>query len=82
MKQIWTYQDAMGVQRFGAMAGFSDFGGTDVTYRFHRLDDSGRVIEYDNGGRCLDCVSGSRLKAAKRVGAVKPGGAFQAEASQ
>lgn len=76
MLQIWTYQDAMGVQRFGAMTGFSDFGGTDVPYRFHRLGNDGRVIEYPNGGHMLDVVSGSRLKAARRVGAIAPGDAF------
>lgn len=76
MLQIWTYQDAMGVQRFGAMVGFSDFGGTDVPYRFHRLGDDGHVIEYPNGGHMLDVVSGGRLKAARRVGAIAPGEAF------
>lgn len=76
MLQIWTYQDAMGVQRFGAMIGFSDFGGTDVPYRFHRLGNDGRVIEFPNGGRMLDVVSGARLQAARRVGAIAPGDAF------
>jgi hypothetical protein len=55
-RNYWRYTDAAGVDRTGAMEGFSDFGGTDVTYRFRQ----------DNGA--LDLVSGSRLKAARRLG--------------
>ena len=65
---VWEYQDAIGVTRRGAMLGFSDHGGTDVTYRFHRLDESGEPIRYDNGGFMMDSVSGYKLKAAKRIG--------------
>ena len=77
MLQVWTYQDAMGIQRFGAMQGFSDLGGTDITYRFHRLGADGRIIEYENGGHCLDCVAGARLKEANRVGAMHVSEAFE-----
>ena len=55
MKQRWSYKDARGVQVEGFMDGFSDRGGTDVTYFFIR----------DNGK--LDVVSGSRLKDAKNI---------------
>ena len=65
---VWEYQDAIGIVRRGAMLGFSDHGGTDVTYRFHRLDESGEPIRFDNGGFQMDCVSGAKLKAAKRIG--------------
>jgi len=76
MLQVWAYPDRADVTRYGVFARFSDFGGTDVSYYFHRLGDDGRVIEYENGGRCLDVVSGARLKTAKRVGAIAPGDAF------
>jgi len=65
---VWQYEDGTGVQRNGAMLGFSDFGGSDITYRYHRLDESGNPIIYANGGIALDLVSGYRLKAAKRIG--------------
>lgn len=68
MLHVWEYQDARGVACRGVMRGHTDFGGTDVAYRFHRLDDTGRPITYDNGGIALDLVSGARLKAAKRIG--------------
>ncbi len=67
MIHIWQYQDATGCTRKGAMRGFSDHGGTDVSYRFHRLGDDGTPIRYDNGGICLDVVSGKRLKSATRI---------------
>lgn len=67
MLQIWEYPDATDVTRRGIMLGFSDCGGTDVTYKFHRLDDCGEPITYDNGGRCVDMVSGSRLKLARNI---------------
>lgn len=76
MLQIWEYETANGTQR-GIFAGFSDFGGTDVPYRFHRLDENGMKIEYSNGGVHLDVVQGSRLKTAKRIGAVNKGEAFK-----
>lgn len=60
MHQHWTYEDAAGVRREGVFRGYTDFGGTDVTYRFRRLD----------GSRTVDLVSGPRLKAAERLGAV------------
>ena len=68
---VWQYEDATGVTRKGAMIKFSDFGGTDVTYWFHRLDEEGKPIVHDNGGITLDLVSGARLKAATRIGNVK-----------
>lgn len=68
MIHIWEYQDCTGKTCRGAMRGFSDFGGSDVTYRFHRLDAAGRPIRHANGGICLDLVSGFRLKAAKKIG--------------
>lgn len=68
MLHIWEYQDATGKTRRGVMRGFSEFGGTDVTYRFHRLDDDWRPIRHANGGACMDLVSGFRLKAAKKIG--------------
>ena len=75
MLQIWEYETYTGKQR-GIFAGFSDFGGTDVPYRFHRLDENGLKIESPNGGVHLDVVQGSLLKSAKRIGAVNPGEAF------
>ena len=72
MMHVWEYQDATGVTRRGVMRGFTDYGGTDVTYRFHRLDNSGAPIRHDNGGRTVDLVSGPALKAAKRVGGMSP----------
>ena len=68
MLHIWEYQDATGVTRQGVMRGYSDFGGTDVTYKFHRLNNEGKPIRYDNGGRDVDLVSGYKLKQAKRIG--------------
>lgn len=64
---MWEYKDAVGVTRRGIFLGYSDFGGTDVSYRFHRLDENEQPIRYDNGGIHLDVVSGSRLKEAKRI---------------
>ena len=72
MLHVWEYQDAVGVTRRGVMRGFSDRGGSDVRYRFHRLDESGVPIRHDNGGRTVDIVSGSKLKAARRVGGMSP----------
>jgi len=61
-------------------AGQSDYGGTDVTYRFRRLDDDGRRIEYANGGFMLDSINGPKARWAKvrRIGAMTPGGQFTA----
>lgn len=79
MWQVWSYQSATGEECLGVIAGFNDFGGSDVTYRFQRLGPDGRRIEYEGGGVYLDCLSGARLKAARRVGAMPPHGVFQAE---
>ena len=76
MLQVWEYETTGGATVRGAMAGFSDFGGSDVVYRFHRLDDSGRVMTFPGDGRMIDSLGGSRLKAARRIGAMEPGGAF------
>lgn len=70
MLHIWQYQDATGVNRKGVMRGYVDRGGTDVTYRFHRLSDDGKPIRYDNGGTLMDLVSGPALKAASRIGSM------------
>jgi hypothetical protein len=67
MMHIWEYQCAASVVRRGVMLGFSDRGGTDVTYKFHRLDNAGRPIRYPNGGIMADMVSGPRLKLAKHM---------------
>ncbi len=72
MFQVWQYVDATGVTRQGVMRGYVDRGGTDVTYRFHRLDDSGVPIRYENGGRRVDLLNGPALKTAKRIGAMTP----------
>lgn len=64
---IWEYE-VSGVTYRGAMLGFSDRGGTDVSYRFHRLDDEDRPICYSNGGILMDILSGASLKAARRIG--------------
>lgn len=64
---VWEYE-IYGVTYRGAMLGFSDRGGTDVSYRFHRLGDDGRPIIFDNGGIRLDILSGAPLKAARRIG--------------
>lgn len=73
MLQVWKYRDYMNVERHGIMQGFSDFGGTDVSYRFHQLGEDGLPITFPNGGIRLDIVSGQRLKEAQRVGAVHQG---------
>lgn len=65
---VWEYETATGETVQGAMQGYSDRGGTDVSYRFHRLGADGRPITYANGGKLLDVVSGERLKAARRIG--------------
>ncbi len=65
---VWRYADATGVQRDGAMVHVTDRGGTDITYWFHRIGEDGRPIVSDNGGICLDLVSGAALKAAQRIG--------------
>jgi hypothetical protein len=53
---LWEYEDARGITRRGHMDGFTDHGGTDVTYRF-RACDTGE----------LTVASGARLKAARRI---------------
>jgi hypothetical protein len=65
---VWEYEITGGATVRGAMLGFSDRGGTDVSYRFHRLDDDGRPICFDNGGIRMDVLSGAPLKAARRIG--------------
>lgn len=79
MYQIWTYPDATGVMRYGIAYGFSDFGGTDVTQRFWRLDEKGMPMEFPNGGRQIDSLNGPACKKAIRVGAVSPGKPFKIE---
>ena len=68
MLHVWEYKDATGTTRNGVMRGYADRGGTDVSYRFHRLDESGAPIRFDGGGRHVDVVSGPALKAARRIG--------------
>jgi hypothetical protein len=68
MRQVWEYKTAAGVLVRGIWLGYSDRGGTDITYRFHRLDQNNKPITHDNGGIELDLVSGSRLLQAKRIG--------------
>ena len=71
MRQVWEYTTATGATARGIFLRYSDRGGTDVTYWFHRLADDGVTpITYDNGGTLIDGVSGARLKAARRVGAL------------
>lgn len=67
-RSIWEYEDATGVTRRGVFHNFTDYGGTDVSYHFHRLDDDGNIIKFENGGRRLDIVTGERLKQARIVG--------------
>jgi hypothetical protein len=52
----WEYEDAAGVPHVGYMQTFTDRGGTDVTYWFR-----------DHVTGELSLVSGSRLKAARRI---------------
>lgn len=52
----WEYEDAAGVPHVGYMQTFTDRGGTDVTYWFR-----------DAVTGELSLVSGSRLKAARRI---------------
>ncbi|MHC2284412.1 hypothetical protein [Bradyrhizobium barranii] len=52
----WEYQDAAGLPHVGYLERFSDHGGTDVTYWFR-----------DRVTGELSLVSGSRLKAARRI---------------
>lgn len=67
MLNVWEYQDAIGIPRRGVFLDYKEYSGTDVSYRFHRLDDQGKPIVYLNGGRQCDIVSGAKLKAAQRV---------------
>jgi hypothetical protein len=53
---LWSYFDGRGVERTGHFAHFTDRGGTDVTYYFR-----------DCATGELSLVSGSRLKASKRL---------------
>lgn len=76
MWQVWEYETPTGEVVRGIPAGTSDFGGTDVSQRFHRIGPDGRRVEYANGGVCLDIVSGSKLRAARRIGAMPPHGIF------
>lgn len=66
---VWEYEVGGATYR-GAMLGFRDYGGTDVSYRFHRLGEDGRPITFPNGGIRLDILSGAPLKAARRIGNV------------
>lgn len=71
MRQVWEYEIAGGVKVRGIFMRYADRGGTDVTYWFHRLADDGVTpIVHANGGSTVDGVSGARLKAAKRIGAL------------
>lgn len=72
MMHIWEYRDDTGVTRRGVMRGYTDRGGTDITYRFHRLDGAGVPIRHPNGGRTVDLISGPALKTARRVGGMSP----------
>lgn len=63
----WEYTDASGVTRRGHFLRHSDYGGTDVTYTFHRLGDDGFPLASPSGGRIVDCVAGARLKLARRI---------------
>jgi hypothetical protein len=76
VRQVWAYQASDGVTYHGIMTGFTDRGGTDVTYRFHRLGPDGLPIVFDNGGIRLDLISGYALKQAKRIGATPDGQPF------
>jgi hypothetical protein len=53
---LWRYEDARGVERLGHFEGFTDFGGTDVPYRFR-----------DCASGELSVVSGTRLRRAERI---------------
>ena len=81
MLQVWSYMASDGAAYYGVMVGFSDFGGTDVTYRFHRFGDDGLPITFSNGGIRLDCVGGYNLKNAQRVGATHKGAPWFRHAS-
>ena len=71
MRQVWEYEIAGGVKARGIFMRFSDRGGTDVTYWFHRLGEDGVTpIVGSNGGSTIDSVSGARLKEARCVGAL------------
>lgn len=70
MRQVWKYRDAMDVEREGIFLRFTDRGGTDVSYYFHRLGADGQPTTYPGGGYDLDIVSGARLKLATRVRAI------------
>lgn len=50
---IWHYQDARGVAHVGHLEHVSDFGGSDITYRFRACADG-----------TVSMVSGQRLKGA------------------
>lgn len=54
----WHYPDARGVWHSGEMQGFSDFGGTDVPYRFKNDDDGHLTVRRLSSADC---------KAAHRV---------------
>lgn len=82
MLQIWEYRDSADVVRLGAFLDFRDYGGTDVSYKFHRLGADGLPVIYENGGKLVDIVAGARLKLARRIGAAKIGEAFKLESAR
>lgn len=72
MMQIWEYRDATGVVRRGVPMKQIDFGGTDVSTYFHRVDDENRLIKLDNGGIRLDVINGPHNKP-RHLGAFEVG---------
>jgi len=54
MQQVWEFRDTAGVIRLGYFQGFTDRGGTDVSYFFKDVET-----------KALYVVSGTRLKEAK-----------------
>lgn len=59
---VWTFTDSRGFPSIGRVISTHDFGGTDIRYQMQLLDANGDDVP----GR-ISMLSGSRLKAAKRV---------------
>jgi hypothetical protein len=68
MLSVWKYLDATGIERKGVFLGYYEYSGTDVGYKFHRInEETGLPVGFNNGGKLVDIVSGHKLKQAERV---------------
>ena len=79
MLSVWKYKDNLSVDCYGIFLKHADFGGTDITYFFHRLGKDGLPIVFDNGGKKMDLVSDTRLKQAEHITQIKQNEAFEGD---